>query len=79
MTARTDRVRSIAEAKTVPVSEIGTPEGAAGRALVATGKLANFRCCFAQIALQGEGMVVDPAAAEALGVGPGDMVWHVPR
>jgi len=79
MTARTDRVRSIAEAKTVAVSEIGAPEGAAGRALVATGKLADFRCCFAQTALQGEGMVIAPAAAEALGVGTGDVVWHVPR
>ena len=83
MTARTDRVRSIAEAKMVPVSDVrgpeGTPEGTGARALVATGKLADFRCAFAQIAEQGEGLVLDPAAAEALGVGPGDTVWHVPR
>jgi arginine N-succinyltransferase len=79
MTARTDRVRSIAEAKMVPVTEVRTPEGEAGRALVATGKLAEFRCCFAQIIADGDGVVIDPVAAEALGVGPGDLVWHVAR
>lgn len=79
MTSRTDRVRSIAEAKMVPVSAIGTATDASSRALIATGKLADFRCCFGQIAAQDDGLVLDPVAAEALGVGPGDLVWHVPR
>ena len=77
--ARTDRVRSIAEARKVPVSEVRMPQGDGGRALVATGKLADFRCCFARIAEQGEGLMLDPAAAEALQVGTGDSVWHAPR
>ncbi len=79
MTARTDRVRSIAEARMVPVSEVRGPEGPPSRALVATGKLADFRCCFAQIADHGESVVLDPAAAEKLGVRTGGTVWHVPR
>ncbi|MFM9934584.1 MAG: arginine N-succinyltransferase [Novosphingobium sp.] len=79
MTSRTDRVRSITEAKMVPVTEIRAGEGTAGRALVATGKLADFRCAFAQITDEGDGVVLDPAAAEALAVGTGDIVWHVPR
>jgi arginine N-succinyltransferase len=63
----------------VPVSEVRGPEGPQSRALVATGKLADFRCCFAQIADHGESVVLDPAAAEKLGVSMGDTVWHVPR
>jgi arginine N-succinyltransferase len=81
MTARTDRVRSIAEAKAVPVTAVRAPEGSgpAQRALVATGELADFRCCFAEIAADGEGLVLDPVAAGNLGVTTGDLVWHVGR
>jgi arginine N-succinyltransferase len=81
MTARTDRVRSIAEAKAAPVSHIRAPEGtgAAHKALVATGRLADFRCAFAEVAEDGESVVLDPIAAAALEVGVGDTVWHVRR
>jgi arginine N-succinyltransferase len=56
MTARTDRVRSIAEAREAAVSQVSAPKGSgegagaspANRALVATGKLGDFRCCLRQ-------------------------------
>ncbi len=79
MTARTDRVHSIASAKMVPVTEIREADETASRALVATGRLADFRCCFARIMTDGDGIALDPAAAQALGVGAGDTVWHVAR
>jgi arginine N-succinyltransferase len=81
MTARTDRVRSICEAKEVPVAHIRAPEGSgsASKALVATGKLAEYRCTFAEIAEAADGLTLDPVAAAALGVSPGDMVWFVGR
>jgi arginine N-succinyltransferase len=83
MTARTDRVRSIAEAREMPIAQVRAPEGAgtspATRALVATGKLSEFRCCFGEIAADGDRLVIDPVAAANLGVREGDMIWHAAR
>ncbi|MBB3859220.1 arginine N-succinyltransferase [Novosphingobium hassiacum] len=81
MTARTDRVRSIAEAREALVAHIRAPEGNGGvaKALVATGRLADYRCTFAEVAQGQDGLVLDPVAAAALGVSVGDTVWHVSR
>ncbi|WP_225010566.1 MULTISPECIES: arginine N-succinyltransferase [Novosphingobium] len=81
MTARTDRVESISGSKAAQVAHIRAPEGtgAARKALVATGRLADFRCCFAEIGEGDEGLALDPIAAANLGVGAGDTVWHVRR
>ncbi len=81
MTARTDRVRSIAQARCAVVAHIRAPEGNGGatKALVATGRLADYRCAFAEIAEGEDGLVLDPVAAAALGVSVGDSVWHVSR
>jgi len=81
MTARTDRVRSIAEAKAQPIAHVRAPEGggASHMALVATGELSTFRCCFAEIGEGSDGLVLDPIGAAALGVSAGDTVWHVRR
>lgn len=81
MTARTDRVRTIAEAKALPITHIRAPEGTghARKALVATGQLAEFRCTFAEVADEAEGLVLDPIAAATLGVSTGDEVWLVTR
>jgi len=81
MTARTDRVRSIAEAQAATITHVRPPEGsgAAHKALVATGHLATFRCSLAEVAEDDGGIVLDPMAAAALDVGVGDTVWHVRR
>jgi arginine N-succinyltransferase len=80
MTARTDRVRSIAEARDAAIAAIDDAGAAGGEdSLVATGRLADFRCAFASVRDTGEGIVVDAAAADALGVCAGDAVLHVPR
>ena len=77
MTARTDHVRTIAEARAATVVETGLATGE--RVLIAAGAQAEFRCCFGLRQLAGEGIAVDPAAAEQLRVQPGDTVWSIAR
>lgn len=78
MTARTDTVKSIAEAK--PASVASTTLDSGERALVATGTLGDFRCAFGIRALDDEGGVaIDPTCAANLGVSKGDQVWSVAR
>jgi arginine N-succinyltransferase len=76
MTARTDGVRSIAEARNESVVAVGDGDT---EALVATGTLADFCCTFGMIANGEDGITLSPDAAEAIGVGVGDPVCHVGR
>src|SRR3546814_19097971 len=62
MTARTDQVTSIAGAQHIAVAGIAD-EGE--DALIATGRLADFRCCFGKV---GAGGTTDAARADLLGV-----------
>jgi arginine N-succinyltransferase len=77
MTARTDQVRSIREARCSTV--IQTDSGTGERALLATGRLSDFRSCFGLCEAAADGVVIDAAAAGLLGVGPGDEVWTIAR
>jgi arginine N-succinyltransferase len=77
MTARTDQVRSIAEARCSTVIQTDSTSGE--RSLLAAGRLAGFRCCYGLCESAEDGVVIDPLAAELLGVGPGDEVWSVAR
>ena len=73
MTARTDQVASIKDAKHIEISAIAeTGEDA----LVATGQLADFRCCFGKI---GDGATLDSEAAKLLGVGKGSGISWIGR
>ena len=78
MTARTDKVESIAKARRVRIVSMDAG-GEGTKALVATGQLTRFRCAFATIAQAGDGIALDPEAATALGVAVGDTVWWVAR
>ncbi|MES2096197.1 MAG: arginine N-succinyltransferase [Pseudomonadota bacterium] len=77
MTARTDKVRSIAGAVTSTVIAIDDDGGE--RVLAARGVLSDFRCAFATLRDAAEGVVIDRAGAAALGVGAGDRITHVGR
>lgn len=78
MIARTDAVASIAGAQAAPMSALDLEKGE--DALVATGHLSDFRCCYGQRALLDDGsLAVDGAAAQILAVGAGDTVWSAPR
>ena len=77
MTARTDKVESICNAKSGAVAAISGE--ATAKALVATGHLSDFRCCFGSLAERDGAVVLDPSCAATLGVGAGDTVWWIPR
>lgn len=74
MTAKTDQVRSIRDAKPAKVKAIDPI--AADSALIATGTLADFRCCFGSVGGEGESITIDPASSATLAIEPGaDIRW----
>ncbi|MCP8891272.1 arginine N-succinyltransferase [Sphingomonas faeni] len=77
MTARTDQVRTIAQAQNSIVATV-EPDGGT-EALVATGTLADFRCAFGRVRDVSAGIAIDEACAQALDVAEGDRVTHVAR
>ena len=78
MTARTDQVKTIADARPARVGSTALDIGE--RAILATGTLASFRCCYGWREIAEDGSIsIDENAAEALGVGVGDEVWSVAR
>ena len=82
MTARTDRVRSISGSRAATITRVRVPEHTGGslRALIAAGRLGDFRCTYGEISMDGaDGVVLDPVAAQVLDVSTGDTVWHVAR
>ena len=79
MLARTDQVVSVrdaVEAKVVGI-EVGASQGES--ALVAHGRLTEFRSAYGVRQMQDEGLVIDEVCAAALGVDEGDTVWSVAR
>ncbi len=77
MTARTDSVKSIAEAVEVEIQS--TENGDGVRSLVATGQLTDFKCCYADVSAAEGGIAIDANAAATLGVAVGDTVRSVAR
>ena len=76
MTARTDQVHSIRNARDAKVAAMG--EGGT-MSLVASGRLADFRCAYGNVADGADGVTLDPATAEVLRVGAGDSVRWIER
>ncbi|KQM56403.1 arginine N-succinyltransferase [Sphingomonas sp. Leaf208] len=77
MTARTDQVRSIADARESDVVGIGGDDGK--DALVATGNFADFRAAFGKVRETEDGVVLAEDCARSLSVGEADRVTHVAR
>ena len=77
MTARTDQVASIRDAKRVEVTGIAGASDKAGEdALIATGRLGDFRCCFGKV---GADATIDAEAARILGINVGDEISWIGR
>jgi arginine N-succinyltransferase len=73
VTAPTDQIRTIREARSETIAEIG--DGGPMKALVASGRLKDFRaCCASTKRLPKKGIRIDGEAAELLEVGVGDTV-----
>ncbi|HWK40302.1 MAG TPA: arginine N-succinyltransferase [Croceibacterium sp.] len=77
MTAQTDKVRSIGEARAARVVQTDCRKGA--KALLASGRLSGFRCCYGLCEQTEGGVAIDSASADLLGIGEGDEVWSVAR
>ena len=78
VTARTDDIRTIREAREDVVVEIG--EGGPAKMLAASGRLKDFRACCASIKkMPRKGVMIDTEAAELLEVEIGDTILMVSR
>lgn len=77
MLARTNNVASIKNAAHVPVVHTDLDKGE--KALIACGRLANFRCCYGAREFTDDGIAIDSQAADILRVKAGDMVWSIAR
>lgn len=77
MTAKTDQVRSIRDAKPATVAAIDN--AVADPALIATGTLAEFRCCFGKVRGEGDSITIDPASAATLAIDAGAEIRWVAR
>jgi arginine N-succinyltransferase len=78
VTCRTDQIRTIREATTERVAEIG--DGGPMKMLLAAGQLKNFRACLGEVRRVGdEGIAISREAAELLEVEVGDSIAAVSR
>jgi arginine N-succinyltransferase len=77
MTAMTDQVRSIRDAREQRVAAIDEDGG--DEALVATGNMQGFRCTVGLVREAGDGIVLARDTARALRVAEDARVWHVGR
>lgn len=78
MVATIDEVRSVKEAQERKISATNLTEGE--RAILATGRLSNFRACYGVRQINQDGTIeVDSRTADALDATTGDTVWSVAR
>jgi arginine N-succinyltransferase len=78
VTARTDDIRTVREAREDKIAEIG--EGGTQKVLAAAGRLKDFRACCASVRkLPKKGLMIDRLAAELLELEVGDTVLTVAK
>jgi arginine N-succinyltransferase len=73
MTVKTDAIRTIRDARDMPVTGIAAT---GANSILATGRLSDFRACLGQVDEKG---TIDRDSAVALNVATGDSIVHVPR
>lgn len=82
MTARTDQIRSIREAKDSAIVEVSDTLGehiGGEKMLVSSGRMEGFKTAYGWVEIRDGGVALDPGSAKALGVDKGDSVTHVAR
>jgi arginine N-succinyltransferase len=77
MTAPTDKVKTIANARPARLLTVDDDGGQA--ALVACGRLGDFRCAYGKVRAAGDGVVIDRDCATGLGAIDGDDLAWVAR
>lgn len=76
MTARTDQVKTVKNAKEGPIAHI---RDGGDKCLVSTGRLGNWRCAYGHVGTENGGIYLDAEAAELLDVGTGDIITYIAR
>jgi len=82
MTARTDQIRSIREAKDVTITEISHSAGeqkSDQKKLLTLGRLHAFKAAYGWIDDRGDNVIMDAECARALNISVGDQVTYVER
>ncbi|MEP7349529.1 MAG: arginine N-succinyltransferase [Sphingorhabdus sp.] len=82
MSARTDQIRSIREAKDAQISRISDDLGdhkEGAKMLIAHGRLGQFRAAYGWIANDADGVALDTACADTMGLSVGDDITFVAR
>jgi len=82
MTARTDQIRSVREAKNAIVSKISDTLGEhkeGDKMLMSSGRLNDFIAAYGWVINHEDGVAVDPVSAKALKLSVGDTITCVPR
>ena len=82
MTARTDQIRSIREAKDSAIVEVSDVLGdhiGGEKMLISCGRMEGFKTAYGWVEMRTDGISIDPGCAKALGVDKGDNVTHVAR
>jgi len=82
MTARTDQIRSIREAKDVTITEISHSAGeqkSDQKKLLTLGRLHAFKAAYGWIDDSGDDVIMDAECARALNISVGDQVTYVER
>jgi len=78
MVAPTDEVTSVKNSREAKLTKVDLTEGE--RAIIATGRLQDFRACYGARSFDEDGNIaIDAVAADALDVKTGDTVWSVAR
>ena len=77
MTARTDQVTTIRNVQAAALT--GTELAKGEKALIASGRLAEFRCCYGARHGADAGVAVDSTTADLLHAAMGETVWSVSR
>lgn len=82
MTARTDQIRSIREAKDATVASISDALGdhkKGDKKLITVGRLHKFAAAYGWIDDHGDEVVIDEGSARALRISAGDEITYVER
>ena len=77
MTAATDRITAIRDARDVVVTGIGLGAGDGESCLIATGQLAGFRSAWGRVSAGADGAIIDADVAQLLALQPGETITYV--
>ncbi len=77
VTARTDQLRTIRESRLAPVVRLCPTGHGLARALLAAGRLTEFRAWIGHVGVEGDGVALPAGEAAAMQVRLGDEVRHV--